>query len=566
MSLFSSINLANNALRANQIALQVVGQNIANANTPGYIREEVLFAPAPTQKFGRVLLGLGVDVVGVVQKVDQFVEQRLRSAVSDRSAAETQEQVFNQLEGLIGELSDTDLSTSLNNFFNGIQDVLEEPSSEGVRKLTILRGQTLANDIRSLASRALNIHTELNNRVTSSVTDINRLLTDVRTLNVRIAQVESGDVSESDAVGLRDQRQQALEKLAGLMDITVSEQASGAVNVIHQGEFLVSGGTVRLLEVAQNVDSRGQSVAALRIAENQTPLNPASGEVAGLIAARDDIITDFLNRLDNFAGALAFEFNKLHSSGQGLTGFQSLSSERAVTSTNATLDAAGLPFEPQNGSFEVLVRNRATGVTQRTRVQVDLNGFDEDTSLEDLRAALDAIDGISASISPTRRLQLTSDSSQQDFSFADDTSGVLAALGVNTFFTGSTALDIGVQAQVLNDSRFFSASKNGIGEDTQMGVEMADFIDRRLSSQQDSTLAGLYDNLVGQTSQAAAVAKASADGFRVFESSVKAQRMSISGVSLDEEVISMMTYQRAYQVSARYIATLNDLMNVLINL
>ncbi len=87
MSLFSSIQLANNALRAMQIGLQVTGQNIANANTPGYIREEVVFSPARTQRIGNLLLGLGVEVEGVIQKIDRFLENRLRLAGSDRAGS-----------------------------------------------------------------------------------------------------------------------------------------------------------------------------------------------------------------------------------------------------------------------------------------------------------------------------------------------------------------------------------------------------------------------------------------------------------------------------------------------
>src|SRR3972149_1911496 len=94
MSLFGSIQMASNALRANDIALQVVGQNIANANTPGYIREEVLLKPAATQKMGGLILGLGVEVEAVVQKVDKFLEERLRGAVSDQARADVLRQTY----------------------------------------------------------------------------------------------------------------------------------------------------------------------------------------------------------------------------------------------------------------------------------------------------------------------------------------------------------------------------------------------------------------------------------------------------------------------------------------
>ena len=87
MSLLGSLQLADNALQAQQIGLQVAGQNIANANTPGYLREQVQLSPAPTQKIGGLLEGLGVDVKGITQKVDNLLEQRLRGATATPLAA-----------------------------------------------------------------------------------------------------------------------------------------------------------------------------------------------------------------------------------------------------------------------------------------------------------------------------------------------------------------------------------------------------------------------------------------------------------------------------------------------
>jgi flagellar hook-associated protein 1 FlgK len=116
MSLFGSIQVASNALNAMQIGLHVVGQNIANANTPGYIRERTIFTTAPVQELGDLSLGLGVQVSGIVQNVDKFVETRLRDAGSDRASAEVQEKIYRDLQAILGELTDNDLSSTLANY------------------------------------------------------------------------------------------------------------------------------------------------------------------------------------------------------------------------------------------------------------------------------------------------------------------------------------------------------------------------------------------------------------------------------------------------------------------
>ena len=144
MSLFSSLQQASNALNAAQIGLQVTGNNIANVNTPDYLRQRVIYTPAPTQRIGNLRLGLGVQVEAIVQQVDLFLEERLRGSRSDLAKGEAQENTYLQLDALIGELSDTDLSTSLNNFFGSINDILNQPEDPGVRNLSILRGETLA--------------------------------------------------------------------------------------------------------------------------------------------------------------------------------------------------------------------------------------------------------------------------------------------------------------------------------------------------------------------------------------------------------------------------------------
>jgi flagellar hook-associated protein 1 FlgK len=564
MSLFSSIQLANNALRAQQIGLQVVGQNISNANTPGYIREELVLTPAATQRLGSLLLGLGVDVTAVVQKVDRFVEERLRGAISDRTSAESQEKTYVELEALLGELGDTDLSTSLNTFFASISEIANQPESVAARNLAVLQGQTLAGDINRLALRVGENRADINSRIISLTDDANRLIEEVRKLNIRITETEGG-VTASDAVGLRDQRGVALAKLSELINIRVTEQVGGAVNVYAGGDYLVFEGTARQLTVNQESD-RGLTIADVRIAEIDAPLAAPSGELHGLLAARDDILGGFLDKLDGFASTLIFEFNRVFSSGQGLNGYRELTSEFAVDDVNDPLDAAGLTFTPQNGSFNLLVYDQQTGLTQTTQILVDLNGLDQDTSLADLVTALDAVDGISAAIDVQGRLTIQSDSATQQFAFADDTSGILAALGVNGFFSGTTARDITVQEAISSDPSKFAASRSGIGVDTENVLDLANFLDRPLDSSDGATLGILYQRLAAETTQASTVSQAVADGARVFEAALEGQHLAVSGVSLDEETVRLISYQRAFQASARFISTCSDLLGILVNL
>ncbi|MEX2185516.1 MAG: flagellar hook-associated protein FlgK [Pirellulales bacterium] len=565
MSLFSALQLGNNALQAQQIGLQVTGQNIANANTPGYIREDVVFTPAPTQRIGGLLLGLGVEVTAIIQKIDKFVEERLRGATSDRAGNDVREQTFLQLESVVGELSDTDLSTAIDNFFGSIHEVLNQPDSVSVRNLAVLQGETLAGQLQRLNDRILTIRNDLNKQVGQHASDINRLTDTIAKLNIKIAATEGGDTTASDAVGLRDQRNLALSSLAELVDFRSSEQVDGTVTVFVGGDYLVFQGQHRDVKVRQeSID--GLLTTSIDLTDSNSPLEFSSGKIAGLIDARDIITGEYLEDLNSFTSTLVFEFNKLFSSGQGLKGYKELTSEFAINNPNAALDAAGLTFTPVNGAFQIQAFNRQTGLTKNYDITVDLNGLDQDTSLANLAAQIDAADGVSAQVTAAGRLKITSESADIEFAFADDTSGVLAALGVNTFFSGTSAVNVGVSKTISKNPALFSASDDGIGGGTGLAIKLAGFLDRPLESAGGETLTTLYDSMTSKTTQAAAVSRGVAEGARVFEETLRGQQLGVSGVSIDEEAVKLITYQRAYQAMAKFIRAVADLLDILVNL
>ena len=174
-----------------------------------------------------------------------------------------------------------------------------------------------------------------------------------------------------------------------------------------------------------------------------------------------------------------------------------------------------MKFTPVNGQFDVQVFNSQTGLTQTTTVQVDLNGLDHDTSLNDIVSQLNSISGITASVTADRRLSIKSDSSDQEIAFANDTSGTLAALGINTFFTGFDANSIGVNRAVVNDPSTFAASQGGIGADTNVAVALSNFSDQALDSQGGASLAQTYGRLASDVTQGSAVAQSTANGASV---------------------------------------------------
>ncbi len=336
-----------------------------------------------------------------------------------------------------------------------------------------------------------------NERIIHAANDINQLVGEIAKLNVQIVVTEQGGVLVSDAVGLRDKRDKALEDLAKIVNIHVQEQASGAVNVFVGGDYLVFDGATQLVKAVPQED-RGLSVVEIRLTNTDSKLRANSGELTGLLAARDDILAGFLDELDDFAGSLIFEFNKLHASGQGLSGYSEITSEHRVEQVDVPLDEAELAFTPVHGSFQVEIVNKDTGLRTTHEVPIQLTGMAGDTTYESLTASLDAIDGLSAEIIVGGQLRLSSDAPHLVFAFSSDTSGVLAALGINTFFNGTVASDIGVREEMLADPGKLAVSQGGISHDTSNGELLADMLSMPLETRDGEHLGADLRTLDGR--------------------------------------------------------------------
>jgi flagellar hook-associated protein 1 FlgK len=223
-----------------------------------------------------------------------------------------------------------------------------------------------------------------------------------------------------------------------------------------------------------------------------------------------------------------------------------------------------LDFTPSHGSFLLKVRNQASGAVDVSNLAIDLDGIGADTSLEDLRAALDAIDHVTAEITSDSRLRLTSDSGYE-LRFGNDTSGVLAALGINTFFTGSDSGNIAINDLLRQDQRYLATGQGGGPADNSNAIALAAFLDRPVDALGGLSLEDFHTTLIGSIAQSAAAEEALTSGFEGFRDSLNTQREQRSGVSLDEEAIRVMQLQRNYQAAARIVAVIDELLNTLLN-
>lgn len=570
MSLFGSLQSASNTLQAMQIGLQVVGNNIANANTEGFVREKVNYVPAPIQKVGSLNIGLGVRVDSITQQIDKFLGEQVRGATGERISAEVQNEAYKDLEQLLSELSEGDLSTSLTNFFGSLEDTTNASGGDtlSVRNLTVLEGQQLSSEVRRIESRAKQLRDQYDEQIAQSAGQINQLTEEIAKFNVRVTQAEGGSSGKSDAGALRTARNQAVSKLTELVNATVSEQPSGGLSISVGGEFLVFENQRREVNV-KSTEASGEKNATLIFTDTNKALDLNSGRVHGLAAARDEIVDGFRDNLNEFAGTLAFEFNKTYSQGQGLDGFKSLASQERIDDPSAALDAAGLPFTPNNGSFEFVLID-GQGETKSTPITIRIieDGTGEKTSLNDVVSQIDAIDGVQASVDSLGRLEISTQANNAQFTFAGDNSGFLAAMGLNTFFTGSDAATIGVNRELdgIRNAGKLALSNKGLGGTFDNANRLAALIDQPLEGLDGASIIERYDQVANELAQNSTVAGSVAEGLEVFESTLANEFQAVSGVNIDEEAIDMISLQRIYQATARMISTIQEMLDTLVRL
>ena len=581
MYLFDSLYMAANALSASQLGIQVTGQNLNNVDTPGYARSVLQLSTDTSRKLGNGnIVGTGVQVSGIVQVIDQFLEERLRSATSDAMASATQQKYYTQLENLLGATTSSDLSTSIINFFNSIDNILNHPEDVTYRRMAVEQGIKLANDINSLAGTVVDMQLDINKQIESSAQEINRLLKEIEELNTNITLVETKQGFE--AVGLRDQRLAALTALSNYLNIKTTEDSkTGQVTIYSGSNILLSNGFRAEIKVGyQTNDTKGDvSMAQLCIGKEMTPLDVRGGSVYGLYQAHQVILGGYLDKLDIFAEQLITEFNKIFTSGQGLTGYTNLSSLFRTNDVNLPISAAPLDLPVVNGGFVIQVYDTRTDATIdyyiaiKTDDPVQHNPFSlkspsapSGTTFQDLANAINAIDGLTATINSHGELEIQADDGNIEFAFAQDTSGVLSALGLNTFFTGVRAGTIGINSVLLNDPSKFAVSQSGVGSDTEVGVFLAALAISPNNALGGETLINRYNGIVSETMMAAGTMKAVATANILYYESLQAQRNSISGVNVDEETILLMTYQRMFQANSRFVSVIDEMMAMLLSI
>ena len=335
-------SIGKSGLLAAQVGLTTTGQNIANANVPGYSRQVAIQTTAPSQQMGFGFIGSGTEVAQIKRYADNFIATQVNSAQSATSSAQAYTAQISQVDNMLADTT-AGLSPALQDFFNGVQDLSANPASAAARQAMLSAGDSMAARFQSLSARLTEISDGINTQVTSNVTLINSYAEQIAQLNGSISSLGAAGSGANDML---DQRDFLVAELSKQIKVSTVAGDNNTITVsIGTGQPLVVGNQAHELAtmVAPTDASRVQIgyVAAGKV----IPLPDSAfsgGELGGLFEVRS-ALDQAQNSLGRIAISMAVSINAQHAQGIDQNGNQGgvfFSVAPALVSANANNSGA----------------------------------------------------------------------------------------------------------------------------------------------------------------------------------------------------------------------------------
>lgn len=563
MSLNGALQVGRSSIMASQTAMQVAGNNMANASTPGFSRQSVRFATTIPQNWGNnQTIGTGLQVTRIARTVDTALQSRMRTALSDENGAAVDQRFLLAVESVRNELGDANLSSRLNAFFSAFSELANNPNDEALRSVVVQQSSGLAGAIRDLRKDQVDVRVEIDRSLESAVRAADDLITQIADLNVQIGRNELGGTA-GPANELRDRRDSLINELAQFLPISTLEQPNGMIDISVESQPLVQGSLARGVKITADTVG-GELTTRFRVKNDGTLLTPDGGQIGALLRQRTDTVEPAIESLDTLTRELMFQVNKVHSQSQGQIGITSVTGLNRITNASVPLGQTEIPFAMRNGAFEMHVKSLATGLRTTVVIAVD----PATATLTDLRNAINAAvpaGTATASITADNTLRLDANAGYE-LSFANDTSGVLAGLGINSLFGGYDAKTIEVNAQILGDPRLLSVGRDHVAGSNGGALAIAALSTQQIESLGGRSIRGFWTAETTSLGVRAEAATNRADSTKLVRESLDSQVQAMSGVSIDEESINMLAYQRQFQAAARFITIIDETIQQLLAL
>ncbi|MGA7156974.1 MAG: flagellar hook-associated protein FlgK [Acidobacteriaceae bacterium] len=547
----TTLYLGVGALDAAQAAIDTTSNNIANANTAGYTEETAQLSEDPISQSGNEVTGGGVSLDGIQSVQDELLNLQIQQQTSAQSSANTESASLQQIQTYFASTG-TDIASALTAFSSSLAALSASPTSTATQQSVLSAGQNLAQAFNTTAGGLRSAQGSADGLVPSSVAQVNTLSQQIAQLNGQISQLSQAGQSDATEV---DQLNEAVQQLAGVTGISVTQTSDGETITTGNGTPLVMGDHSYSLQTATGSDGFQQ---VLDSNGNNITSTIQGGQLGGAIQMRDQVIPGMLSQLNSLATQLSSSINAAQTQGVDSNGdvgqdfFTAPATNAAAGMSVALTSASQLAITSTSGSSNVANLAAALSNPLPSNSATSTNGS--------ASAPLSLTSSLASGSVTTISDALTG----QTFTFtagASSTLGDLQSAIANAVSAGTLSAGTGL---TINGSGQAVISTTTAGDTLQVSTNDSALGEFTVTAGQ--TPADAYASLVFHVGTAASNASTQATAIGSSLLQLNDQLGSESGVNIDTETANLIRFQTAYEAGARIVSTVQALNTVALDM
>ena len=579
---FGSMFIGVSGLQNSQHALNVTSNNLANIDTTGYVRQQVLYADRDyitfntTAAISKQQSGLGVKIGDVVHSRDIFLDRAYRTQSGRQAFYASTYEATSEVETYFQELEGQEFQTSLEDFWTSFQELYKYPDDSVYQNLVIQKGQLFLSRSSAVYSGLQSYQYNLNKQISDDIDQVNSLGKTINDLNQEIQKIEAGNIET--AMTLRDARDQALDELSSLVDISYSETTDGMVKVSIEGTEFVDESTYH--KIGKQTDKvtgfitpyweylTDKSINDYTYVFNintdiSTENKNDMGELKAMIVARGDSVANYTDVLGvdkekyNDTTGMSVMLRAEAQFDQLIHGIATAINDLLCPNVNASSYLTGLA----GGGSVTMTAADGTSYTVNANTKI----LDMDNCAV----------GADNKLPPQELFTRIGTDRYTEVSYTDPATGQ-----AKTYYLYNeedkldttkqyTLQSLSINKALSDDETALPHLKQNGDVDQALAASLAAVWDKEsISLSPNDTKAynfkDYYTSMIGDFGTYGNVVNTIATTLTQSVASVDNQRQSVIGVSSDEELTYMIKYQNAYNASSRFINVINDMIEHLI--
>ena len=619
---FNGLEVGKRSLSAHQQAMGVTGHNISSANKEGYSRQKVEMNTITNkhEKYGQV--GIGAEVDEINRARDTFIDDRMMKEKSANAKWEIRDINIKNMEYIINEPSDQSIRKVLDEYWEAMQDLSQNPEDMSTRVSLRERAVALSNSVSSTYERFESLRTDFDQNIDVVANDINSSLRRLAEINGQVRRVEAGGAQAND---LRDEFDLLVEKLSEMVNVKVSRKGSeNAVSI--GGRTVVQGDTFKEISVKREAKVN-EGFAQLYWDDIDEPVLVQTGKLMGLLELRDEDAIKYMKYMDQLAIGLIDNTNDVNKAGfdfrgvQGGEFFETFETEAQIRDINGDKEDEAAVYKIR-GNKAIEDTKRPLSITMQTETKtIGADGVTEevskvpfnetgsfeinniiinyDTSKDSLEGIVEKINkgktGVVASLDPNNRLVLRAEK-DEDYvvkTISQSSGTFLSTMGIikegqNYNYKNTESLNNISEDRMgsprdraafrmtvaINNVENIAAAKgtdtngDGVADKPNPVGDGSNALKMAMLKSEKSigrfTYEEFFKSIVSDLGISSQEAQKFLENQNILLNNLEQRRQATMGVSLDEEMAEMLKYQHGYDAAARYMKTVDDMISTVI--